>query len=47
MDKKKLFKFLDVALLLIFLVPVIIPQYIDTYKSLGFGCYGLCHDRIF
>lgn len=34
MDKKKLFKFLDVALLLIFLVPVIIPQYIDTYINL-------------
>lgn len=34
MDKKKLFKFLDVALLLIFLVPVIIPHITDPYLNI-------------
>lgn len=33
MDKKKLFKILDILLILIFLVPVIIPQKIDPYIS--------------
>lgn len=34
MDKKKLFKILDVALILLFLIPVLIPQKIDPYMSI-------------
>lgn len=34
MDNKKLFKILDILLILIFLVPVIIPQKIDPYMSI-------------
>lgn len=34
MDKKKLFKILDVAVVLILLIPVLIPQKIDSYMSI-------------
>ena len=34
MDKKKLFKILDVVLILLFLIPVLIPQKIDPYMSI-------------
>ena len=34
MDKKKLFKILDVALILLLLIPVLIPQKIDPYMSI-------------
>lgn len=33
-DKKKLFKILDVAVVLILLIPVLIPQKIDSYMSI-------------
>ena len=33
MDKKKLFKILDVALILLLLIPVLIPKNIDPYMS--------------
>lgn len=34
MDKKKFFKILDVALILLFFIPVLIPQKIDPYMSI-------------
>lgn len=34
MDKKKLFKLLDIVLMLIFFIPVLIPQKIDPYMSI-------------
>ena len=34
MDKKKLFKILDVALMLLFFVPVLIPEKFDPYISI-------------
>lgn len=34
MDKKKLFKVLDIVLMLVFLVPVLFPEKIDAYINI-------------
>lgn len=37
MRKKTLFKILDILLILLFLIPVLIPQKIDPYMSIWFA----------